>query len=135
MLNNRYTALWDRQAALATHRTNGERAAGISLDEILLKLDSVKMNVEFNETLNQLLIQSEAVKNRQAASAALQIVQFLMVIIYFGVLALLAICKCVKKNRLEQQDQDMEVIEKKLQEQRDQQKSAARIAAAKTAAQ
>ena len=80
--------------------------------------------VDFNKTL-------ETVLQRQAASSALKIFQFVLVIVCFIVLAIVAICKCVKKNRLEQQEIEMEMIERKLQERREQCKSAARAAAAK----
>ena len=46
------------------------------------------------------------------------------VIIYFIVIAVIATCKRVKKNRLEQQEMEMEIIEKKLQERRDQRRAA-----------
>ena len=91
--------------------------------------------VDFNATMTQLLIPSETVKNRQATSAALQILHFVLVIVYFLVLAIIATCKAVKNNRVQIEDDQMEMIIKKLQGRREQRKSAARIAAAKATPQ
>ena len=49
--------------------------------------------MDFNETMTQLLILSETIKNRQAASSALKILQFVLVIVYVIVLAIIATCK------------------------------------------
>ena len=91
--------------------------------------------MDFNETMTQLLTLSETVKNRQAASSALQVLQFVLLIVYFIILDIIAICKCFKKFRLEQQEIKMELIERKLQERRKQRKLAARLTAAKATPQ
>ena len=95
----------------------------------------MKATVDFNKTLETLDKTRETLVQRQAVSSALQIFQFILVIVYFLTIAIIAICKCVKKNSLEQQEVKMELIEQKLQERREQCKSAARHTAAKATPQ
>ena len=95
----------------------------------------IEAALDFNKTMTQLLTLSETVKNRQAASSALQVLQFVLLIVYFIILDIIAICKCFKKFRLEQQEIKMELIERKLQERRKQRKLAARLPAAKATPQ
>ena len=91
---------------------------------IVARLDSVDSEIElitqaaigFNKTLNQLVEENETLRNRQAAAAVLQVIQFLMVILYFLVIGIAYLVKCFEKARAKQLEQNLQEMEERLQE-------------------
>ena len=65
-------------------------------------------------------------KGRQAASAALQVAQFFLFVGYLLTLAVLYVVKKCKKHRKRQVEEEVELMEQKLQERKAKRKAAAR---------
>ena len=80
----------------------------------------IEAGMELNQTLN------EIVKNRQAVSSTLQIIQFLMMLGWAVTMTVMAIAKCVRRSRAQMEEEQMEMIEKKLQERREQPRAKAK---------
>ena len=107
---------------------------GDSHDTLVARLDSVDSQVElvtqaaigFNKTLNQLVVENETLRNRQAAAAVLQVTQFLMVILYFLMIGIVYLVKCFKTQQAKQLEQNLQEMEERLQERKNKRRSAGR---------
>ena len=114
-LNHNYAILLDVESNISHNH-----------GQLLNRLDSVDSEVEliiqaaigFNKTLNQLVEENETLRNRQAAAAVLQVTQFLMVILYFFVIGIVYLMKCFKVQQAKQLEQNLQEMEKRLQERR-----------------
>ena len=108
----------------------GDQTLVARLDSIILEVQSVQLIIEaatgFNKTLNQLMAENKTLKRRQAAAAILQVCQFLIVILYFLVVGVIYLVKCVKKQQAEQLEENLEMMDYRLQERKTQRRSAAR---------
>ena len=82
-------------------------------------------------TTSQLLAELDNLRGRQAASAALQVVQFLLFVGYLLTLSIIYVVKQCRKHRERLTEEEVELIEQKLQERKAKQRVAA--AKAKTA--
>ena len=74
----------------------------------------------FNKTLNQLVEENKTLRNRQAAAAAISVCQLLIVIIYLMVIGIIYIVKCFKEQQAKQLEQNLELMESRLQERKKQ---------------
>ena len=103
-----------------------------NVGRIIQRLDSVDSEIElitqaavgFNKTLNQLVEENETLRNRQAAAAVLQVIQFLMVILYFLVIWIAYLVKCFEKAQAKQLEQNLQEMEERLQERKTKRRSA-----------
>ena len=80
---------------------------------------------------SQLLVELDTLKAREAATAALQVVQFFLFVGYLFTLAILYAVKKCRKHRARQVEEEVELMESCLQDR----KALRRAAAAKKAAQ
>jgi len=74
---------------------------------------------------SQLLVELDTLRGRQAASAALQVVQFLLFIGYLLTLSIIYVVKQCKKHRERLAEEEVELIEQKLQERKAKRRAAA----------
>ena len=74
---------------------------------------------------SQLLVELETLRGRQAASAALQVVQFLLFIGYLLTLSIIYVVKQCQKHRERLAEEEVELIEQKLQERKAKRRAAA----------
>ena len=92
------------------------------LDSVILEVQSVELIIQaatgFNKTLNQQQDDLQTVKGRQAAAAAISVCQLLLVVAYLATIGIIYIVKCFKK----QQAENLELIESRLQERKNQEK-------------
>ena len=101
---------------------------------VIQRLDSVDSEVELiiqaaigvNKTLNQLVKEDESLRNRQSAEAVLQVIQLLMVILYFLVIGIAYLVKCFEKARAKQLEQNLQEMEERLQERKNKRRSASK---------
>ena len=74
--------------------------------------------------MNQLVEENETLRNRQAAAAVLQVIQFFMVILYFLVIGIAYLVKCFEKARAKQLEQNLPEMAERLQERKNKRRSA-----------
>ena len=79
-----------------------------------------------NATIANIAAELDVLKGRQAASAALQVVQFLLFAGYLVTLAVFYVVKKCKKYRKKQVEEEVELMERKLQDRKARRKAAAR---------
>ena len=100
------------------------------LDSVILEVQSVELIIQaatgFNKTLNQLVEENKTLRNRQAAAAAISVCPLLIVIIYLLVIGITYIVKCCKEQQAKQLEQNLELIESRLQERKSKRRSASR---------
>ena len=100
------------------------------LGSIILEVQSVELIIqaatEFNKMLNQLVEENKTLKGRQAAAAILQVCQFLLVIIYLFAIIISYIVKRVHLRQAKQLEENLEMMENRLQQRETQRRSAAR---------
>ena len=80
---------------------------------------------------SQLLVELDTLKGRQAASTALQVAQFFLFVGYMLTLSVLYVVRKCKKHRKRLAEEEVELMEQKLQER----KARRRAAAAKAKAE
>ena len=85
--------------------------------------DAIKL---VNNTTSEILALLNTLKGRQAASAALQVVQFFLFVGYLLTLSVLYAVKKCKKHRKRQVEAEVKLMEQKLQERKAKRKAAAR---------
>ena len=101
-----------------------------SLTEEVERL-TVKVGAGFNASIGDLATELDVLKGRQAASAALQVVQFFLFAGYLITLAVLYVVKKYKKYRKKQVEEEVEVMEQKLQDRKERRRAAATRAKSK----
>ena len=79
-----------------------------------------------NATIATLATELDVLKGRQAASAALQVIQFLLFAGYLITLAVNYAVKKCKKYRKKQAEEEVELLEQKLQDRKSRRRAAAR---------
>ena len=79
-----------------------------------------------NATIATLAKELDVLKGRQAASAALQVIQFLLFAGYLITLAVFYVVKKCKKYRKKQVEEEVELMEQKLQDRKARRRAAAR---------
>ena len=85
---------------------------------------NLQLQVGQNAT-SQLLVELDTLKGRQAASGALQVVQFFLFAGYLLTLTILYIVKNCKQHHARQVEEEVELMEQKLQERKAKRRSAA----------
>ena len=107
-----------------------EQTIAARLDGVILEVQSVELIIQaaigFNETLNQLQDDLQTVKGRQAAAVAISVCQLLLVIAYLGTIGGIYIVKCFKEQQAKQLEQNLELMESRLQERKSKRRSASR---------
>ena len=83
------------------------------------------------KTLSQVVSDTDKIKGRQAAVASVSFLQLIVFLTYLSVLGGIAACKCYRKNRKAALEDNLEIMEQRLQARRAQRKSPAIVAAAK----
>ena len=74
---------------------------------------------------SQLLVKLDTLRGRQAASAALQVAQFFLFIGYLLTLSIIYVVRKCKKHRERLAEEEVELIEQKLQERKARRRAAA----------
>ena len=99
------------------------------LNSVILEVQSVELIIQaatgFNKTLNQQQDDLQTVTGRQAASAALQVVQLFLFIGYLLTLSIIYVVRQCKKHRERLAEEEVELIEQKLQERKAKRRAAA----------
>ena len=95
-----------------------------------MEVQSVELIIQaatgFNKTLNHLVEENKTLKGRQAAAAGISVCQLLIVIIYLLVIGIIYIVKCFKEQQAKQLEQNLELMEGRLQERKSKRRSAGR---------
>ena len=104
------------------------RARNRAVEHTKLKdeLDNVILAANgFNQTLNHLLEENETLRKIQAAAAAISVTQLLIVIIYLLVIGVSYLVKRCKKHQKKLAEEELELIETRLQERKSKRRAAA----------
>ena len=113
----------DRILASIVDATNGRV---LDHSRFVDELNSVILAAnEFNQTLNHLLEENETLRKRQAAVAAISVSQLLIVIIYLLVIGVSYLVKRCKKHQEKLAEEELELIETRLQERKSKRRAAA----------
>ena len=83
-----------------------------------------------NDTIASIAAELDVLKGRQAASAALQVIQFLLFAGYLISLAVNYVVRKCKKYRKKKGEEEVELLEQKLQERKSRRRAAARQSSA-----
>ena len=110
-------------AKVITRQHEQVLAASAALQRAIREMDLQPQGGQ-NAT-SQLLAELDTLRGRQAASAALQVVQFLLFIGYLLTLSIIYVVRQCKKHRERLAEEEVELIEQKLQERKAKRRAAA----------
>ena len=112
------------QLAKVTSRQHEQVLAALEVVQGAIREMDLQPQVGQNAT-SPLLVELETLRGRQAASAALQVVQFLLFIGYLLTLSIIYVVRQCKKHRERLAEEEVELIEQKLQERKARRRAAA----------
>ena len=112
------------QLAMVTSRQHKQVLEALEVVQGAIREMDLQPQVGQNAT-SPLLVELETLRGRQAASAALQVVQFLLFISYLLTLSIIYVERQCKKRRERLAEEEVELIEQKLQERKAKRRAAA----------
>ena len=119
---------------LSDHLADGHSILGRGQQGISMKIYSLTEEVErltvqvgagFNATIGDLATELYVLKGRQAASAALQVIQFLLFAGYLVALVVNYVVKKCRKHSKKRGEETVELLEQRLQERKSRRRAAA----------